>query len=184
MLILAQSSDIPPVVTPIVTPTLDGLTIILAAFWFYCLANPERVRKQHQFWLVFYVLIGLVVLYTLRLMLYTSAAGQVIVAILIGLLHIAGLVLTVMYTAGLSGREIADELGDAGHAFQHGGEPRKPKIVPISGKMPKARDPARDAPREPERIAIDDEPGDAPPPRIVIDLPKKPAEDKGALPLE
>jgi hypothetical protein len=164
MSILAQT---PPVVSPIVTPTLDGITFILAAYWFYCLAQPERVRKTSQYWLVFYVLILIVILYTLRLMLYTSAAGQVIVAIFIGLLHIAGLVLTVMYSGGLGGREIADNLSEAAHAFNTGGEPRKPKIVPITGQMPKRRD----AP-------------DEPPPRIVIDLPKTPRDDKGSLPLE
>jgi hypothetical protein len=161
-------AQIPPVVTPIVIPTLDGLTVVMAAFWFYCLARPERVLKKQQFWLVFYVLLLLVVFYTLRLMLYTSAAGQIIVGIAVGLLHIVGLVLTVMYVGGLGGRDIADELSDAAHAFQHGGEPRKPKIVPITGQMPRQK-----------------ESDDAPPPRIVIDLPKTPGDDKGSsLPLE
>ena len=119
----------------------------------------------------------LVVLYTLRLIAYNSVSGQIIIGIFVGLLHLGGMVLTVMYTGGLDGRDVVDEVSDAVHAFRHGGEPRKPKIVPITGQMVNK---AADKPIL-KNVRDDD---DEPPPRIVIDLPKPKREDSGSLPLD
>jgi len=77
-------------------PILDGISLLIGAFFFYSLAHPERVKNRTQFWAVFAVLILLVLFYTLRLMLYNAPGGQVFTGIFIGLLQVAGLVLTVM----------------------------------------------------------------------------------------
>ncbi|MGN6628167.1 MAG: hypothetical protein ACTHLN_16225 [Tepidisphaeraceae bacterium] len=146
-------------------PILDGISLLIGAFFFYSLAHPERVKNRTQFWAVFAVLILLVLFYTLRLMLYNAPGGQVFTGIFIGLLQVAGLVLTVMYFGGLTVRELGEELTEAADEFRRGGEPAKPRIVPLTGAQPKPRD----------------EPIDVPP-RVSIDLPKSPDEPR--IPLD
>lgn len=168
MLPLAQA----PVYIREVLPfyTLDGMTLLLGAFFFYSLAHPHRVRNRTQFWAVFVVLLLIVLLYALRLMLYNSPAGQVMTGVFIGLLQAGGLVLTVLYVGGLQFGDVAEELKDAADEFRRGGEPAKPPIVPLTGEKPMPR-------HEPVPAA---EPVSPMPPRVVIDLPKK---DDGPLPL-
>ncbi|HEY0008545.1 MAG TPA: hypothetical protein VGB55_07470 [Tepidisphaeraceae bacterium] len=150
----------------IVFPTLDSLTFLLAAFFFYCLAKPEMVRNRTQYWGVFFGLILIVVLTTLRLMLYNSPGGQIVTGILIGLTQIAAMVLTVLYVGGMSVREMAGEMGSAVDEVRTGGMPKKTPIVPLTGDKPRAREDVEEAP-----------------PRYTISLPKKP-EDRGGIPLE
>ena len=155
-------------------PILDGMSLLIGAFFFYCLANPSRVKNRTQFWAVFAVLVLIVLFYTLRLMLYNSAAGQVFTGVFIGMLQVAGLVLTVMYAGGLSLRDLGDELSDAADEFRRG-EPAKPVIVPLTGAVPKPKaNPMRDEPR----INL----VQPPPPRVSIELPKDPAEPR--IPLD
>lgn len=145
--------------------TLDGMTLLLGAFFFYSLAHPHKVRNHTQFWAVFACLLLIVVLYALRLMLYNSPAGQVLTGVLIGMLQAGGLILTVLYVGGLRVSDVAEELRDAAADFRHGGEAaKKPIIVPLTGEKP--------VPKE--------DPLPPAPPRVVIDLPK-PASDKEPL---
>ncbi len=144
--------------------TFDGITLILAVFFFYCLAKPEMVKNRTQFWGVFFALCAITLFYTLRLMLYNSPAGQVFCGIMIGLLQLGGLVLTVLYVGGLSSVELREQLGEAAANFRRGDE--KPIMVPLKREQPKPRDDEEDEDR---------------PPRIVIDLPRKTDEK---IPLE
>ena len=144
--------------------SLDGMTLLIGAFFFLCLAQPERIKSRTHFWAVFACLLLITLFYVLRLMLYNSPAGQVFTGVFIGLCQAAGLVLTVMYVGGLRVGELRDQLSDAADDFRRGGQPVKPRIVPLTGEKPKAKD---------------EDP--APPPRIVIDLPKRDPDDR--LPL-
>lgn len=158
-MILAQATEVVQAVVPFYS--LDGMTILLGAFFLYCLAHPERVRYRTQYWASFVVLIAIILLYSLRLMLYNSPAGQVFTGVMIGLLQAGGLVLTVMYVGGLRVSEVASELKDAADDFRRAGEPAKPPIVPLTGEQPKPRD----EPLAPIPVA-------PAPPRVVIELPK------------
>lgn len=164
MLLLAVDA---PVIIQSVLPfySLDGMTLLLGTFFFYCLAHPERVRNRTQYWAVFGCLLLIILLYTLRLMLSDNATIQVFAGVMIGLLQAAGLVLTVLYVGGLRPSELASELRDAADEFRRGGEPAKPVIVPLTGEQPKPRE----------------EPVPPPPPRVVIELPKTGPDDR--LPL-
>ncbi|HEX8325734.1 MAG TPA: hypothetical protein VF595_17650 [Tepidisphaeraceae bacterium] len=172
---LAQSTTYVQTVLPFFM--FDGMTLLLGTFFFYCLAHPQRIRSRTPFWGVFGCLLLIVLLYTLRLMLYTSPAGQVLTGVVIGLLQAGGLVLTVLYVGGLRVGEMADELKNAAD-FRHGGETAKSAVTPSSGEPATPRgEPTAAVPRsEP----MSPTPAAAAPPRVVIDLPKK---DDGALPL-
>lgn len=149
--------------------TFDGITLAIAAFFFYCLARPQMVKNRTQFWGVFFALCAIVLLYTLRLMLYNSTAGQVFCGIMIGLVQLGAMILTVLYVGGLTGTELTEQLTEAAVNLKRGDD--RPVIVPLTNEQPKQKyDESGNAP--------DDEPR---PPRIVIDLPKK-SDEK--LPLE
>jgi hypothetical protein len=162
MLPLAQVPEY--VLTPVPFYSLDGMTLLIGAFFLYSLARPERVNSRTHYWAAFACLLLIVLLYTLRLMLYNTPAAQVVLGVFIGLCQAAGLVLTVMYVGGLRPGEIAGELRDAADDIRRGGEPAKPRIVPITGEKPRPKD------------------DDAPPPRVVIDLPKRGPDDR--IPLD
>ncbi|MDB5324473.1 MAG: hypothetical protein JWM57_42 [Phycisphaerales bacterium] len=164
MLPLADAPTYVQAVVPIYS--LDGMTLLLGAFFLYCLAHPDRVRNRTHYWAAFACLLFIILFYVLRLMLYNSPAGQVFSGVMIGMLQAMGLVLTVMYVGGLRPSEVASELRDATDDFRRGGEPAKPVIIPLTGEQPKAKE----------------EPIAPPPPRVVIDLPK--ATPDGRLPLE
>jgi hypothetical protein len=162
-----------------VIPTLDGLTAILAGFFFYCLAKPAMVKNRTQYWATFACLLLITLCYTLRLMLYNSSAGQVVTGIMIGLLQVGGMLLTVLYVGGLTTRDVADQMKDAYEDFRAGGDARKPVIVPLTGEKPKPRPEEPTTPRE--EIAPVAPP--QPQPRVMIELPKKP-DEAGKIPLE
>ena len=150
---------------------LDGMTLLLGGFFFYSLARPNTVRNRAQFWAVFVCLLAIILLYTLRLMLSDSAAGQVFTGVMIGLLQAAGLVLTVMYVGGLRASDLAEELRDAAEDFR--GQPAKTPIVPLKAEQPRPGPPVVPMPASPAA---------AEPPRVVIDLPKSPPSER--IPLE
>jgi hypothetical protein len=158
-MLLADATEYVQAVIPFYS--LDGMTLLLGAFFLYCLAHPERVRYRTQYWAAFVLLVTIILLYTLRLMLYNSPGGQVFTGVMIGLLQAGGLVLTVTYVGGLRVADVASELKDAADDFRRGGEPVKPPIVPLTGEQPKHRD-------EPI-VPIPVVPA---PPRVVIELPK------------
>ena len=166
-MLLAQATTIIHDVVPIYS--LDGMTLLIGAFFFYSLARPSLIKHRSQFWAVFVCLLAIVLLYTLRLMLYNSPAGQVFIGVMIGLLQAGGLVLTVMYVGGLRPDEIAEALRDTADDFR-GGPPAKTPIVPLKGEQPK-----------PAARPVNQSYPSADPPRVVIDLPKTPPD---RIPLE
>jgi len=149
--------------TPFATTfaSFDAISALIGAFFFYCLANPHRVKNRTQFWGVFGILIAIIVLYTLRLMLYNSAAGQVFTGVMIGILQIGGMVLTALYVGGLTVGQMSGEIGDAVEDFR--GKPKVTPIVPLSGDNPPGK---YDDPIEAPRY-------NAEPPRYNIELPKE-----------
>ena len=141
--------------------SFDAISALIAAFFFYCLANPQRIKNRTQFWGVFVILIGIVVLYTLRLMLYNSAEGQVFVGVMIGILQVGGLILTALYVGGLTVGQMSNEIGTAVEDFR--GKPKVTPIIPLSGDNPPGKyDDPVPAPRY-----------DVEPPRYNIELPKE-----------
>ena len=167
-MLLADATP-PPYVVPIYS--LDGMTLLIGAFFLYSLARPSLVKNRSQFWAVFVCLVTIILLYVLRLMFYNSPAGQVFSGVMIGLLQAGGLVLTVMYVGGLRPNEIADALRDTADDFR-GGPPAKTPIVPLKGEQPKPRAAA---------VHPIVTPAPVDPPRVVIDLPKSPPD---RIPLE
>lgn len=157
MILLA---DGPAVVT---FASFDAISALIAAFFFYCLAQPHRVKNRTQFWAAFGVILLIIVFYTLRLMFYNSSEGQVFTGVMIGLLQIGGVILTVLYVGGLTIHEVAGEIGEAVDEFR-GARTKKTVIVPLSGDEPKLKY---------------DDPIAAP--RYNVELPKK---SDGGLPLE
>ncbi|MGC4032268.1 MAG: hypothetical protein QM754_11160 [Tepidisphaeraceae bacterium] len=167
-MLLAEAPTYVQDVVPIYS--LDGMTLLIGGFWFWCLARPQRIKNQTQFWAVFFCLLLIVLMYTLRLMFYNSPLGQVFCGVMIGLLQLAGLVVTVMYYGGLKATDVASELREAADDLRNSGEPEKQVIVPITPATPHVPPAVKVPPAEE-------------PPRVVIDLPKKPPTDE-RLPLE
>lgn len=161
-MLLAETTTMIHDVVPIYS--LDGMTLLIGAFFFYSLARPATIKHRSQFWAVFVCLLSIILLYALRLMLYNSPAGQVFTGVMIGLLQAGGLVLTVMYVGGLRTDDIADALRDTADDFR-GGPPAKTPIVPLKGEQP-----------IPARTPVDRTSPSADPPRVVIDLPRSPPE--------
>jgi len=154
---------------------VDGITLIIGAFFFYSLARPETIKNRTQFMGVFGILIAIVGCYTLHLMLYNSSAGKLFVGILIGLLQLAGLVLSVMYVGGLSAREVGREVISAAKSVRNN-EPMN-DVVPAAQAHAENR--AENHAEKPVEKPVQREPAayDEPAlkPRIVIELPKRDA---------
>jgi len=151
-------ADGPAVVT---FNSFDAISALIGVFFFYCLANPQRIKNRTQFWGVFVILLAIIVLYTLRLMLYNSAGGQVFTGVMIGILQFGGMVLTVLYVGGLTVGQMSGQIGDAVEDFR--GKPKVTPIIPLSGDHPPGK---YDDPIEAPRYNVE-------PPRYNIELPKE-----------
>jgi hypothetical protein len=161
-------ADTPPIIyNSLVVPSLDGISLVIAAFFFYGLARPAIVKNRTQFWGVFGCVVGIILLSMLRLMLYNSPGGQVVTGILIGLVQLAAVVLSALCVGGLTARDMADEISDAVDDLRSGGTPKKTPIVPLTGERPQPRE------------EINEETT----PRYTISLPKK-TDDRGPMPLD
>ena len=204
MLLLGQAD--PPAVTNLipVPPTYDGITTAIVVFILTAMAFPRIIHHRSQFYAAFFMTLGVLLLGTLRHMLYDSGGFQVIGGVFTGLLQIGALVLLFLSAGGLSVGQFVDEAREAIEVVRRGGE-KKEVIVPLKGEQPRPR---ADAPAaagggesrrgpvdEPQRrvYTINDDmdasqnrvegvPLPPPPPLAKPDPPKPP--DKGPLPVE
>ncbi|MBC7783568.1 MAG: hypothetical protein H7144_06990 [Burkholderiales bacterium] len=155
---------------------LDGLTTVIAAFFLYCLARQDMIKNKTYYYFTFACLLGIVLFSTLYYFL-NDVYGRGFCAIVLGVLHVAALLLTMGYVGGVTLRGMAGEMKDAVDDFRAGGDAKKSVIVPLTGQQPAPR---TDRVDRPDRT---DSSGEAERPRIVIDLPKR-DDDKPQIPLE
>jgi hypothetical protein len=162
---------------------VDGITLLIGAFFFYSLARPETIKNRTQFMGVFGILVAIVGCYTLHLMLYNSSAGKLFTAVVIGVLQLVGLVLSVMYVGGLSARDVGAQVVSAAKSVRnnepmHNSAPMPASAINTSTETSSetfsethaqkpVEQPVKRAP------ALADEPTLKP--RIVIELPRKDA---------
>lgn len=164
IVILAQADK--PIVNNIVST--DGITIAIVMFLFACFVFPKTIKHRTQFFAAFFVTVFIVLLATLRLMLYESAAMYVLLGVLTGVAQMIAMILLFLSAGGLSMGEFAGELKGTYEVIRRGQE-EKEVIVPITGEQPRSRD--RDNDEAPTTVH-------------VINSPPPPADHHGPVPLE
>ena len=137
----------------LVTPSLEGITTVIAAFLLFCFVRPALVRNRTQFMAAFACLLGIVVLQALRMIAYNSSAIQVVTGVLTGLLQLGALVLIVLFSGGMSIGQLGSEMGRAYEVIRRG-EEEKEVIIPLTGAAPRPRDKPPGEPTPRPRQAI------------------------------
>jgi hypothetical protein len=153
--------------TTIVVPQMEGVTTVLAAFIFVCVCYPKLVKNKTQFYAAFAMVAVIILLFSLSVMLKDSAGFQVFAGAVTGLLQLGAFVLLFLSAGGITMKELAGEMGRAYEVIRRG-EEEKTVIVPLTGEMPKPRQPAPPAEtRGPTPVGGET----TPPPAEKIDLP-------------
>ena len=150
--------------TTIVVPQMEGVTTVLAAFIFVCVCYPKLVKNKTQFYAAFAMVAVIILLFSLSVMLKDSPGFQVFAGAMTGLLQLGAFVLLFLSAGGITMKELAGEMGRAYEVIRRG-EEEKTVIVPLTGEMPKPRQPAAET-RPPATAS--NEPA---PPAEKIDLP-------------
>lgn len=152
--------------------TTDGITIAIVAFLFACFVFPSTVKNRPQFYAAFYMTIGIILLTTLRLMLYKAVGLYVAFGVLTGLAQVGAILLLFMASGGMSIGQLTDELKGSYEVIRRG-ENEKEVIVPIGRDKARNRD-------------IDDDDDDTGRTVHVINTPPPPSrpDRSGPVPLE
>jgi hypothetical protein len=137
-MILADTTEPVHALTAVVS-TLDGVTTVLAAFVFFCMAFPDRVKNRPQFYAGFAAVGGIIIVHTLSLMFSASPGLLTFSAVATGVLQLGGMVLFVLSVGGLTAKELASEMARSYEVIRRG-ETQKEVIIPIGDQ---ARKPAR-----------------------------------------
>ncbi|HLL91238.1 MAG TPA: hypothetical protein VK324_18210, partial [Tepidisphaeraceae bacterium] len=122
MLLLAQAE---PVTRIFSFPTTDGVTMALVLFQLAALLFPAVIKNRQQFFASFGVTLGIILLFTLRLMLYDTIGVQVFGGVVTGLLQIAALVLIFLSCGGMTVGQFANELKGSYEVIRRGGEEKE-----------------------------------------------------------
>ncbi len=155
--------------------TTDGITVAIVAFLFACFIFPRTIKHRPQFYAAFFLTLAIILLATLRLMLYKFSGFYVVCGVLTGLCQIAAIVMLFLSAGGLSIGEFTDELKGSYEVMRRGGD-EKEVIVPLRGEQPRARD-----------ASYADEDAEAERKVHVIDTPttaQKSPDRSGPLPLD
>jgi hypothetical protein len=199
MIVLAQQEPAAyPVPVPV--PVMEGVTTAIVAFIFACVIFPHLVKNKTQFYGAFAAVLFIILLHSLNTMI-GSVGFQVFAGALTGILQVCAIVLLFLAAGGLTLRELGAEMGRAYEVIRRG-ENEKTVIVPLSGEMPKPRQPsggsaARDLDDEIEEERIDLPPSagwptkppaesrgpEMPPPRRPPP-PPPPPDTSSSIPLE
>jgi hypothetical protein len=126
----------------IITPSLEGVTTAIVLFVFACMLYPRLVKNKTQFYAAFTCVIVIILLTSLRQMLYNSVGFQVFSGAMIGLLQAGAIVLLFLSAGGLTFKELGGDLARAYEVVRRG-EEEKTVIIPITGEMANKRPPIR-----------------------------------------
>jgi hypothetical protein len=151
---------------------LEGFTTVIVAFFIFCLYRQDLIKHRTYYYATFVVLMA-IILFNVFYYFMENTYGRGFCAVMLGLLHAGAMVLTMSYVGGVSPKQIGAEVAKAVDDVRQGPDAKKPVIVPFSGEKPKPKD-----------AYVEEEREQAEKPRIVIELPKKPGDDKGALPID
>lgn len=128
-MLLAQAEPVVPI--NYIIQTTDGVTIAIVAFLFACFVFPRTIKNRTQFYAAFFAAVGIVLLGTLRLMLYTvSPAAHVVMGVMVGVLQVAAMLLLFMSSGGMSLGRLTEEMKDSYEVIRRG-EEEKEVIIPI-----------------------------------------------------
>jgi hypothetical protein len=158
---------------------MGGVTTALVLFIFACLLYPPAIKNKAQFYAGFVGVLLILLIYSVDVMI-RSAGFQVFGGALTGLLQLFSLLMFFMAAGGMSVGELGEEMKGAFEVIRRG-ETEKTVIVPLTGQMPKPREPGNmvrtDEKGEESRIDLAGEGGW--PPKAE---PKR--EDSSSIPLE
>jgi hypothetical protein len=135
-MILADTIEPVHALTAVVS-TLDGVTTVLVAFVFFCMAFPDRVKNRPQFYAGFAAVGGIIVIHTLSLMFSASPGFITFSAVFTGVLQLGGMILFVLSVGGLSAKELAAEMARSYEVIRRG-ETQKEVIIPIGDQVRKS----------------------------------------------
>jgi len=130
---------------------MEGITTVIVAFIFACIAFPHLVKSRPQF----NAALGL----ALVIILLNALAGFSIdlakfIFFISGLLQVTAILMLVMSTGGQSLSDLKGEMTETIEMVRRGGE-REEIIVPLKGEQPKARVREPAVQRKPTRPAED-----------------------------
>lgn len=144
-------------------PMFEGVTAAVIGFIFLCIAFPHLVKKRQPFYLALWVVIGVILLQSIREMLQKVEILPNIILGFCGLLLIVAVLALVVATGGFSIGELKSNLIEVVRR----GEEEKEYIIPIGGgaggEQPRRRRDADDEDRPRERIELEmppDRPGE------------------------
>ena len=112
------------------TPTLDGVTTVLTAFLFVCLAVPGLAKQKAQFYVAMAALLGVIACHTVSLVFATSATAVTGLSVAIGALQLLAFLMLVLSVGGLTAKQLAGDLANAYEVIRRG-ETKKEVIIPI-----------------------------------------------------
>ncbi len=133
---ITATTIVPPQIA--VVSTLDGVTTVLVAFLFVCLALPSLVRNRPQFYVAMACLMGVIVLHTLSLVFGTSPGMALGLAVGTGVLQLVAFLLLVLSVGGLTVKQLAGDMSRAYEVIRRG-ETTKETIIPIGEQTPRRR---------------------------------------------
>ena len=160
------------ILRPMENPTIittDGITIAILSFLFACFVFPKTIKHRPQFYAAFFLTLGIILLATLRLMLWKSTGLYVVFGVLTGVCQMGAIVLLFLSSGGLTLGEFTDQLKGSYEVIRRG-EEEKEVIVPIRGEQPRAK-------------SYEAEDAEAAANVHVIETPKRP-DRSGPVPLE
>lgn len=146
---------------------LEGFSTVLVAFFVFCLYRQDLIRSKKYYYATFGCLI-LIIFCNVFFYFMSTASGQGIFAILLGLLHVLALILTMAYIGGIGVTQIGQEIAQVVQELQPKPEPRdsssiqqpEPDSAQQSAPIPEQPGPQVTTPLKDQ-------------PRIIIDLSKK-----------
>ena len=118
---------------PAIVSTLDGVTTVIVAFIFVCLAMPQLVKNKTQYYAALVCVLIVILLHAISMMAIGSRAVAVVTAVFTGILQIIAIISLVLCAGGLTVRELGGELANAYEVIRRG-EEQKEVIVPLSGQ--------------------------------------------------
>ena len=113
----------------------EGVTAAVVGFIFACIAFPHLVKKRQPFYFGLWLVLAVILLQSVRAMLYKVEALVYIAAGFSGVLLILAVLALVVATGGFSIGELKSNLIEVVRR----GEEEKEYIVPITGQQPRAR---------------------------------------------
>ena len=145
-------NPLPPVA---LVSTLDGVTTVLTAFLFVCLALPSLVRNRPQYYAAMGCLLGVILCHTVSLVFDASSSVVNALAVATGVLQLTAFLLLVLSVGGLTVKQLAGDMARAYEVVRRG-ETEKEVIIPIAGQVAGGR-PRRPAEAGPTVYDADDD---------------------------